>query len=267
MQASFQCSAKINWDLYITGLLENGYHALDSIVASIDLFDDIIMSISEGSGIDVVCDISPGQNNLAWKAADRFLNYIGISHKIVIKITKRIPSGAGLGGGSSDAACVIKGLNKMLKCNLDREELKKIAQTIGSDVPCFIHEGWRQMTGRGEIVEDVEAPTKHIVLAIPDKPVSTALSYKKFDENPIFSKPDKDRVEKPFNALEEASISIVPEIKDVLGLLSSTGAKPCRMTGSGSACFGVYATKKQADAACLQIQSLKLKALSLSAGF
>lgn len=267
LQASFRCSAKINWDLYITGLLENGYHALDSIVAPIDLFDDIIISITEGSGIEVLCDISPGQNNLAWKAADRFLKHIKSDYAIEIKITKRIPSGAGLGGGSSDAACVIKALDKMLKCSLNVEELKKIAQTIGSDVPCFIHEGWRRMTGRGEIVEDIEASAKHIVLAIPDKPVSTALAYKRFDENPIFSKPGKDRMENPFNALEQASMSIVPEIKDVLELLSSTGAKPCRMTGSGSACFGAYKTKKQADTACFQIQSSKVKAYSLNAGF
>ncbi|MBP7733159.1 MAG: 4-(cytidine 5'-diphospho)-2-C-methyl-D-erythritol kinase [Caldisericia bacterium] len=267
MQASFRCSAKINWDLYITGLLENGFHALDSIVAPIDLFDDIDICISNGSGIEVLCDISPGQNNLAWKAADRFLNHVGRNHKIVIKITKGIPSGAGLGGGSSDAACVIKSLNEMLNCKLDREKLKNIAETIGSDVPCFIHDGWRRMTGRGEIVEDFTAPNKHIALAIPDKPVSTALSYKKFDENPEFLKPRKDRLENPFNALEEASISIVPEIKEVLELLSSTGAKPCRMTGSGSACFGVYETKKQADTACLQMQSSKLKVFSLSAGF
>lgn len=267
MQASFRCSAKINWDLYITGLLDNGYHALDSIVASIDLFDDIDIYISDGSGIEVLCDISPGQNNLAWKAADRFLNHIGISCKIVIKITKRIPSGAGLGGGSSDAACVIKSLNEMLKCNLDREELKKIAQTIGSDVPCFIHGGWRQMTGRGEVVKDIVASNRFIVLAMPNKPVSTALAYKVFDENPVFLNPDQNRLEKPFNALTKASVSIVPEIKDTLELLDLTGASPFSMTGSGSACFGVYKTKKQADAACLQIQSLKLKAFSLSAGF
>lgn len=267
LQASYRCSAKINWDLYITGLLDNGYHSLDSIVAPINLFDDIDISISDGLGIEVSCDISPGSNNLAWKAADRFLNHVGSSHKIEIKITKRIPSGAGLGGGSSDAACVIKALNEMLKCNLDKEELKRISQTVGSDVPCFIHDGWRQMTGRGEIVKEIVASNRFIVLVIPNKPVSTALSYKKFDENPSFSKPGKDRMEKPFNALTKASESIVPEIKDTLKLLDSTGASPFCMTGSGSACFGVYKTKKQADTACLQIQSMKLKAFSLNAGF
>ncbi|NTU61641.1 MAG: 4-(cytidine 5'-diphospho)-2-C-methyl-D-erythritol kinase, partial [Caldiserica bacterium] len=159
-QALFRCSAKINWDLYITGLLENGYHALDSIVAPIDLFDDIGIAITNGTGIAVECGISPGQENLAWKAADKFLKHTGLDFKIEIKITKRIPSGAGLGGGSSDAACVLKALNKMLECKLDREELKDIAQTIGSDVPCFIHEGWRRMTGRGEVVEDFDAPRK-----------------------------------------------------------------------------------------------------------
>ena len=247
-------------------MLENGYHALDSIVAPINLFDNIDITISKGSGIEVVCDIAPGKDNLAWKAADQFLKHTGHNSRIVIKITKNIPSGAGLGGGSSDAACVLKALNKMLECNLDKNELKMIAQLIGSDVPCFIHEGWRRMTGRGEIVEDMEAAVKFIVLAIPDKPVSTAMSYKKFDENPVFLKPDKDRMDKTFNALEEASISIVPEIKEVLELLASTEAKPYCMTGSGSACFGVYQTKKQADTACFQIQS-KVKAYSLNAGF
>ena len=100
LQASFRCSAKINWDLYITGLLENGYHALDSIVAPIDLFDDIEIAVSNGTGIFVECDISPGQENLAWKAADKFLKCIGSDYLIKITITKNIPSGAGLGGGS-----------------------------------------------------------------------------------------------------------------------------------------------------------------------
>ena len=122
------------------------------------------------------------------------------------------------------------------------------------------------MTGRGEIVEDFDAPRKFLVLATPDKPVSTALAYKRFDENPIFSKPKQDRLKNPFNALEKASISIVPEIADTLELLSSTGAQLYCMTGSGSACFGVYQTKKQADKACSHIQS-NVKAYSLNAGF
>lgn len=267
LQASFQCSAKINWDLYITGILDNGYHLLDSIVAPINLYDYITITVGEGNGIDVECEISPGKDNLAWKAANTFLNHIKEVCRIYIKIDKNIPSGAGLGGGSSDAACVISALNQMLECNLSPDQQKNIAKKIGADVPCFIHKGWRRMTGTGEIVEDITAPTRHIVLALPKTPVPTALSYNEFDKNPTFSHPRENRLDIPFNDLQAASIALVPEICQTLELLSKSGAIAYCMTGSGSACFGVYKTKKQADEACLFVNNNRIRALSLVAGF
>jgi 4-diphosphocytidyl-2-C-methyl-D-erythritol kinase len=247
-------------------VLDNGYHLLDSIVAPINLYDDITIIIGSGSKLEVECEISPGKDNLAWKAAKAFLENINKELRIHIKISKRIPSGAGLGGGSSDAACVLTALNRMLECNLAMDELKNIAKGLGSDVPCFIHQGWRRMTGTGDIVEDIDAPAKHIVLALPDKPVPTTLSYKEFDKDPTFTHPIKNRLDNPYNNLQKASIIIVPEIAKTLELLSISGAHSTCMTGSGSACFGVYENKKQADAACLELES-KVRALSLIAGF
>lgn len=266
LQASFQCSGKINWDLYITGLLDNGFHELDSIVAPINLYDQISICIGNGSSIEVLSDICPGKDNLAWKAAKAFQDCTGESFSVSIEIQKQIPSGAGLGGGSSDAACVIKAFNQMLGFGLTRDQMKNIGSEIGADVPCFFHNGWRRMTGIGQIVQDLEAEPRFIVLAMPDKPVSTSLAYKAFDANPIHRSQNRDRLSNPHNDLEQASISILPEISDVLSLIGSTGAQASCMTGSGSACFGVYGTKKQADEACLVIGK-RVRSLSLIAGF
>ena len=265
LQASYRCKAKINWDLYITGLLPDGYHELDSIVVPIDLCDEITIKIDDGDEIIVDCVECPGSDNLAWKAADAFSKFTNYQLKIDISIEKHIPSGAGLGGGSSDAACVIKGLNEMTGSDLSIDELKAIAAKVGADVPCFMHDGWRRMRGKGEIVENIEGKAYPIVLVMPDKPVSTPLAYKLFDQYCQFSKPSSIRFENPQNDLSRLAIMIVPQIQEVLNLLKLTGAKPFCMTGSGSACFGVYKTKKQAEEACLEI-SKRFRAISLNAG-
>jgi 4-diphosphocytidyl-2-C-methyl-D-erythritol kinase len=229
------------------------------------MLDELTISITPGTGITVNCHESPGKDNLAWKAADQFLRFVCQNRHIEIDIHKNIPSGAGLGGGSSDAACVIKALNQMLGCGLDRKTLKKIGEKVGSDVPCFMHDRWRRMQGRGEIVDDMEGPVIPIVLVIPDTPVSTPFAYKEFDRTCSFSVPKNNRLDQPFNDLLKPALSIAPEISNVLKTLEQSGANPATMTGSGCGCFGVYKTKKQADQACLQISG-KYRCFSLSAG-
>lgn len=266
LQASFQCSAKINWDLYITGTRPDSYHEIDSVVAPINLYDEIDITISDGSEISVESDICPGKDNLCWKAADLFCRYLDIKKSIKIKITKHIPHGAGLGGGSSDAACVIKGLDKMLETGLLARQLNEIAQKVGSDVPCFLYDGWRRMRGRGEIVEEIEGQAYTIILVKPAGSVSTPLAYKYFDEHcKPTSKPDANRFENPKNDLLIPAEMIEPEIEKVMGALKVAGAKPYQMTGSGSACYGVFESREQADKAC-KIMAEKWSCWSLTAG-
>jgi len=266
LQASFRCKAKINWDLYVTGTRPDGYHEIDSIVAPINLFDEINITISEGSEISVESAICPGKDNLCWKAASIFCSHLSINRAISIKINKHIPHGAGLGGGSSDAACVIKGLNMMLKTNLSTDQLEKIAEQVGSDVPCFLYEGWRRMRGRGEVVEEITGQTYSIVLAKPAGSVSTPLAYKYFDEMCIpSSNLNPDRISNPKNDLLTPAEKIEPEIIKVLEELKSEGANPFQMTGSGSACYGVFENKEKADNTCKKL-SQKWSCWSLTAG-
>ncbi len=266
LQDSFQCKAKINWDLYITGTRPDGYHEIDSVVAPINLFDEINIAISEGSEILVESAICPGKDNLCWKAANVFCSHLSIVRAINIKISKHIPHGAGLGGGSSDAACVIKGLNSMLKTNLSTIQLAEIAEQVGSDVPCFLYEGWRRMRGRGEVVDEIAGKTYSIVLAKPAGSVSTPLAYKYFDE---MCKPSSnlnpDRILNPKNDLLIPAKKIEPEIKNVLEELKSEGAIPFQMTGSGSACYGVFENKEKADIAYKKL-SQKWSCWNLTAG-
>lgn len=235
--------AKINWDLHVLARRPDGYHEIDSLVARIDLYDEIDISMSNGKGVIVDCEVAPGKDNLAYKAASLLLESFGADLSLEIKIKKNIPHGAGLGGGSSDAAAVISRLGSFI--GMKENLLLEIAAKAGSDVPSFLLEGWRRMTGRGEIVEPLKGFEGEILLVCPDCHVSTPQVYSNWDQKPVSSKPASipDRLESPQNDLFEAANLVYPEIGEVINALLDHGANIASMSGSGSSVFALFKQK------------------------
>src|SRR3990172_10899257 len=148
------CPAKVNLFLKVMEKRGDGYHEIRSLMQPVEFFDDIILTVSEGDGITLECDIDSipsGEENLAWKAAALFLKETGIKRAVSIDLKKRIPPGGGLGGASSDAAGILTGLNTILRAGLSEERLKAMASGLGSDVPFFILRGPAFVFGRGGV--------------------------------------------------------------------------------------------------------------------
>ena len=259
--------AKINLTLEILGVRHDGYHEIRSILQPIDLFDEISIQVEEGEGIDLESSgiaVPLGKDNLAWRAAELFLQKSGLKLKIQIFIKKRIPVGAGLGGGSSNAASVLIGLNRVTKA-LSEDDLFNLAPKIGADVPFFIRSRTAIMEGVGEKINGLrDFPTFHYVILYPNIHTSTEQVYKKWDElndsNPnkaYSSQSDLEEIVLKFidnkldpplkNDLEQAAISLHPEIKSFKEILTSLELKSVLMTGSGSAVFALFRTKEKAS--------------------
>ena len=257
--------AKINWDLLILGRRFDGYHELDSLVSQISIFDEVIVTISNGSNIEIVSEVAPGEENLCYKAAKIFFKKIGCDFKVKVEITKNIPYGAGLGGGSSDAASTIIALDNLLKTNLKKQDLFDIAMQVGSDVPSLLFTGWRRIKGRGEQVEQINGPTLKLVLLKPDCNLNTAEVYKKFDDQPYKKQSLPKIIERfktPRNDLQKVAEKLTPEIRILLDQLSKHGAKKVSMTGSGSCVFGVFENDKEVNKAILKIDASYKKIVS-----
>ncbi len=176
--------AKINLSLRILGKREDEFHELETLMTRIDLHDDVEMMHGAGRGICFTCndpDLPMGPDNLCVKAANSFRDAAGLDHGVAITLMKRIPHGAGLGGGSSDAAAVLLGLNELFDYPLVSEELHQIAATLGSDVPFFLGNGLSWCRGRGELLEAAgPLPDRGILLIKPPFPVPTAWAYQRY---------------------------------------------------------------------------------------
>lgn len=265
--------AKINLTLDIPKIRDDGYHELRSVFQQISLYDELDISVSESKNAnDVVLSCSNPQipcneKNLCWKAANAFLNTYGITNKTVtINLLKNIPSGAGLGGGSSDCAETLKALNKLLNINASDEELEKIGVTLGADVPFFIKGGTQLAEGIGEklTVLNLNYPQDtYTVLIKPKTELLTASVYKAFDGLPKENLPEEstkvflerisDGTFEAFchttNMLEPAAVSYCPEIKKIEALLMKCKAVHSMMTGSGSTVFGIFTDEETAKKA------------------
>jgi len=243
--------------LKVLGKRPDGYHEIESLMQAIDLYDEI--GLEKSDMIELACD-DPGlavdDSNLAVKAAltlqERFY-FPGVR----IDLKKYIPCGAGLGGGSSDAAFVLRGLCRLFGFTPTLKELSRIASEIGSDVPFFLGGGQARVTGRGEIVEKVSLPVDYmVVLVVPSFSISTAEVYGDVKFNltkvaePIFLKKRinisrfKDLVSRFGNDLERVVFDKFPELSEFKTALSDAGAIHSAMTGSGSALFGIFVEGK-----------------------
>jgi 4-diphosphocytidyl-2-C-methyl-D-erythritol kinase len=178
--------AKINLSLRVLRKRADGFHEIETLIAPISLCDKIEIA-KQNRWIDFACDdptIPGGDDNLVVRAAKLFFERTNIKSGVSIRLAKKIPHGAGLGGGSSDAAATLRGLDDLFKTKLAREELAKIAAEIGSDVPFFLFESPAVCKGRGEIVEPTKLKTKWSILLLkPSFGVPTAWAYSRWEES------------------------------------------------------------------------------------
>ncbi len=258
--------AKVNLHLEIKGKRSDGYHEILSIVQWIPLYDHIhIRSLKDKRVLRIVCNPSlPEGYNITALAVERFRNACGIDEGIEVKIEKTIPVGAGLGGGSSDAAAVLSGLNKLFGSVLNPKELRDLASQIGSDVPLFLGGPAALVSGRGEKLTDlVPRQDFSLVLVYPGFPISTQDAYQWFDQAAESCQVDSLQPEDLrlqyeqmevdswdfFNAFQYVVERRYPVIKRVTEILRSSGAHIAAITGSGSSAFGVFTDGKAARSA------------------
>jgi len=258
--------AKINLFLKVLRKRDDGYHDIVSIMQPLSLCDEITIEMENGSGIIVSCvnaNIPCDRTNLAYRAAAEFFRSTGINRKLSITIKKNIPVAAGLGGGSSNAAAVLKALNEITSQNILTGKLIEIGARIGSDVPFFIVGKPCIARGRGEFLEPLGLTKFWYILINPGFPVSTQWAYKNLnltnsneDINIAISKvllEDTIGIQYLqrllFNDLEEVTIGKHPEIKELKSALSAVGALGGLMSGSGPTVFGIFPDKEKAEEA------------------
>jgi 4-diphosphocytidyl-2-C-methyl-D-erythritol kinase len=257
---SLKAPAKINLYLKVIRKREDGYHEIDSLMQAIDLYDDI--GIERSDLLELECDDSSlpaDETNLALKAAV-LLQQRAYFPGAKITLKKRIPVGAGLGGGSSDAAFVIRGISSLYNIELSPGEKVDLASEIGSDVPFFLSNGQAMVSGRGERVNSIKAPMDYrIILIVPSVSSSTSKAYGKLKINltkeiePVLLKRKIEssnfyRMLKSFrNDLEEVVLSDLPELGKLKEVLIRSGCIYSSMTGSGSAVFGLFRSIKTGD--------------------
>jgi 4-diphosphocytidyl-2-C-methyl-D-erythritol kinase len=258
--------AKINFDLQIVGKKDN-MHLLSSFAFPISLYDDIILETNNSGKTKIECDnleIPLNQDNTCYKVIELLRKEKGFKEGVRVKIIKRIPTMAGLGGGSSNAAAVLKGLNELLNLKLNPKELMGIAYQVGSDVPFFVRNKPAIILETGSKTKAVKADLNfHILLIKPRGGVSTKEAYNLFDKTQEISVQKeidysdfKTAFEQSKNDLEEPAKSLCPDIRNVIKDLQDLGLTMVRMSGSGSC---VYALSKDRQKLMVIKEELKTK--------
>lgn len=254
--------AKINLSLDIVGKRDDGYHLLKMIMQSVELHDEVILT-ERKSGISLSCDksyVPVDERNIAYKAAKLIMEVTGLRSGIHIHINKNIPVAAGLAGGSTDAAAVLKGMNAMFSLGLSHEELKALGLKLGADVPYCLEGGTALCEGVGERITKLKSFGDHVVVLVkPPFGVSTKDAYGAFNLEKIkrhveteklidsLAKDDLNGVHYySRNLLENVVIQSYPVIKSIKQRVVKTGAKVTLMSGSGPTVYGIYENKETA---------------------
>ncbi|NLO11878.1 MAG: 4-(cytidine 5'-diphospho)-2-C-methyl-D-erythritol kinase [Candidatus Cloacimonetes bacterium] len=238
--------AKINLSLEVLGKLPQGYHRIETLFASIDLYDGIRFALTKTPSIKLWCNLKElsGTNNLIFRVADYLLQEYRPAQGIRIELEKRIPIAAGLGGGSSNAAITLVALNRLWELNLSSERLEAIAAAFGSDINFFLHGGCCLGEDRGqEITALDDISISNILLVNPGLQIPSAEAYRLVDVESI-SQPHSYRQtireNKFFNRLEPGIRARYPLIDAILRQMTKAGAHSALLSGSGSTCFGIY---------------------------
>ncbi|MDD4028361.1 MAG: 4-(cytidine 5'-diphospho)-2-C-methyl-D-erythritol kinase [Caldisericia bacterium] len=247
--------AKLNLQLRVIGLARDGFHLLDMVNVLISLHDDVTIDIRPERRNEIFLSSSRNffthpQKNLLYKAWDWYTKKTGIPISAKVHLYKRIPIGSGMGGGSSDAATLLRILNNLFQGMTEKELIQESVE-IGSDVPYFLIGGLCRVTGKGENIqtlpENEELSHLHGVVCFPRKNVSTTKVYALYDENnKSFSQglSDDFALFPTYNDLTPSASEIQPSISQCLSFVNSTKPAYYGMSGSGSACFGLYTCTK-----------------------
>ena len=264
--------AKLNLTLDVLGKREDGYHDLKSVMQTISIRDDIEIDIGTGKPWILTCDkegIPTDSSNLAWKAARVYFDTLKKDPDgIEIRITKRIPSEAGLGGGSADAAAVLRALNRHYGQPLSILALAELGAQVGSDVPFCTLCGTAMVEGRGERLRKLpDMPECVFVVCKPDFSCSTAELYKKLDETAIPKRPDHQAMESAllagdlgkvaenvYNVFDPVVTADHLELNYIKSIFNSYGSVAQQMTGSGSAVFGIMPSFEFAAVVCSMLK-------------
>lgn len=258
---------KLNLSLDVTGRREDGYHDLAMLMQTVSLCDELRLRFREDGQVRASSNLRfiPGdERNLAVRAALRFLEAVGDPGRgVQIELRKQIPVGAGMGGGSADAAAVLRCLNRLYDRPFGRRELEQLAQQIGSDVAFCVAGGTALAEGRGEKLTDLpDLPACSFVICKPSFSISTPELYRKLDSAPVRIHPDTQGIlagvregdlravcRRMYNVFEEVDDRRLRTVAEIKGRLLDHRALSAMMTGTGSAVFGVFERPEAAEAA------------------
>lgn len=262
-RVSMKAYAKVNIGLRIDGRRNDGYHTLKTLFQTISIHDNLILELQDERGIGFSTtglEVPTGEDNICVKAARKVLERENLKSGINIRLEKNISVGSGLGGGSSDAAAVIRGLNKLLKLDLDNSEMEAVALELGADIPFFIRGGCQYAEGIGELLSPGEIEDNFIVLlVIPDISIATSWAYKNLDYLSLtsdtedvnlarFPRNGETNKRRYFrNDFENLVFSEYPEIGEIKRQISESGAVYASLSGSGSGVFGLYDSMDEAE--------------------
>lgn len=258
--------AKINWTLDITGQREDGYHFMDMLMQPVTLAD--VIDLEESDTVTLTCSgtpyLPPDEHHLAWRAAMALKQHTGCDKGARIHVHKCIPVGAGMGGGSADAAGVLVGLNRLWQLHLSQDELEAVGLTLGADVPFCLRGGLQHVQGIGEKMSPVPCK-KMLPLCViqPCEGLSTGAVFKAYHGEAVHARPHTLQATEALqqgdlpklasslgNVLQGVSEAMRPAIGVAIQDLLKAGAVTAWMTGSGSAVFGVFADNASAEQAC-----------------
>ena len=262
---SLLAPAKINLFLLINGRRPDGYHLIFTMFQKISLWDEIELSVEQGKkkGIYLECpdsELISGPDNLAYQAAELFLEKAGLDLAVEILLRKRIPIGGGLGGGSSDAASVLKGLNELAGFPCNEASLHLLGCSLGADVPFFLLDAPAAVgRGIGTELDVVNVPHGWYVLVYPGFSVSTRWAYENYvltgqDQDTIFDALEVIQTAMWRNDLEKVIIARYPEIGRIKAELMALGAEAALMSGSGSTVLGSFLSQEKAQRAASSLE-------------
>ena len=274
-QIELKALAKINLGLDVLGRRENGYHDVRMVMQSIYLYDEVRIEKTEAPGIALASNLSflpTGEGNIAYKAAQLLTEEFEIGEGVKITLNKHIPVAAGLAGGSSNAAAVLFGMNRMFRLGLTREELMARGVRLGADVPYCIMRGTVLAEGIGEELSVLPAmPKCTVLIAKPPVSVSTKVVYEALDAKEIVEHPDIDGIIEGLkkhslkqvaacmgNVLEDVTIPMHPVIEQIKGEMKEAGALNAMMSGSGPTVFGLFESRAAAREAQRRIREKSL---------
>ncbi|HEX6436777.1 MAG TPA: 4-(cytidine 5'-diphospho)-2-C-methyl-D-erythritol kinase [Candidatus Binatia bacterium] len=273
VSVKIRAPAKINLGLRVVGKRADGYHLLDTIMVPVSLYDEIhLTKMGEGRGssstLTVTCDnptLPTDEGNIVFRAAHLIIKEKLIREPVAIHIKKRIPIGAGLGGGSSDAAATLMAMNSLFRLNYSPRQLKKRAYRLGADVPFFIDRRPARARGIGERLTPIKSLAwKWAVIVYPGFPVATSWVYRNLEPkltkamantsiiSPLRKSFDQQRL--LVNDLESVTVARYPRIRFLKEKLIAEGAAGALMSGSGSAVFGLFDSRGNAARALSRLQ-------------